>query len=116
MKILITKAEEMKNSLSSKPNHFVKLSNCSYSLTFITQSVLVKLKENLILPIKYPQLFKDLKWSITRCMLLFGPKGCGKKSIAKAISTEWNCLLIDFNDVYNTFTNSNHLRKHISNI
>lgn len=56
-----------------------------------------KIREMIELPLRHPQLFKVLGVKPPKGVLLFGPPGCGKTLIAKAIANETGAFFLIVN-------------------
>ena len=56
-----------------------------------------KIRELVELPMKYPQLFKRLGIDPPKGVLLYGPPGCGKTLLAKAVANETEAYFIAIN-------------------
>lgn len=52
------------------------------------------IQESIVLPFKFPNLFKDARFSMRSNILLFRPPGTGKTHLVRAASTTTNSTLL----------------------
>jgi len=68
--------------------HEAKGSRVSYEDIGGLQAQIQRIREMIELPLKYPQVFKRLGIDAPRGVFLYGPPGCGKTLIARAVANE----------------------------
>jgi SpoVK/Ycf46/Vps4 family AAA+-type ATPase len=85
--------ENIKNDESQRKNRFIP--NVAFSEIGGLGDIIKTIREIIELPIKQPQLFEHLGIKPHKGILLYGPPGCGKTLIAKAIATEINARFQD---------------------
>ena len=83
----------------------VEIPNVKWSRVGGLESTKQELKEAVEWPLKYPNAFKNLSIKPPRWILLYGPPGCGKTLLAKAVANESqaNFILIKGPELLNKF-------------
>jgi len=72
-------------------------SEISYDNVGGCQKQLVQIRELVELPLRHPQLFNTVGIKPPRGVLMYGPPGCGKTLIAKAVANETGAFLFSIN-------------------
>ncbi|MCD6414884.1 MAG: CDC48 family AAA ATPase [Candidatus Diapherotrites archaeon] len=91
-KLMVTGKDFMKAFSEIEPSGmrevYVEVPDVKWSDIGGLTDVKEELKETIELPMKYPETFKRIGVDPPKGVLLYGPPGCGKTLIAKAIATE----------------------------
>ena len=80
-----------------KPAEEVKVPRVTYEDIGGLHDAIQKIREMVELPLKHPELFKRLGIDPPKGVLLYGPPGCGKTLLAKAVANETNAHFISVN-------------------
>ncbi|MEM3393870.1 MAG: AAA family ATPase, partial [Candidatus Methanomethylicia archaeon] len=89
--------EETNLVILEKPAEEVKVPRVTYEDIGGLQDAIQKIREMVELPLKHPELFKRLGIDPPKGVLLYGPPGCGKTLLAKAVANETNAHFISVN-------------------
>lgn len=84
---------------SAKREGFATIPNVSWSDIGALQDIRKELSMHLLRPIKQPHLFKQVGLDAPIGILLYGPPGCGKTLLAKAIAND--CCMYRNRIIYN---------------
>ncbi|RLG78801.1 MAG: AAA family ATPase, partial [Thermoprotei archaeon] len=80
-----------------KPVEIHKMTRVTYEDIGGLKQVIQKIRELVELPLRYPELFKKLGIDPPKGILLYGPPGCGKTLLAKAVANEADAYFIAIN-------------------
>jgi len=80
-----------------KPAEQAKVPRVTYEDVGGLQEAIEKIREMVELPLKHPELFKRLGIEPPKGVLLYGPPGCGKTLLAKAVANETDAYFIAIN-------------------
>ncbi len=80
-----------------RPAEFAKIPKVTYEDVGGMKHVIERMRELVELPLKYPELFKRLGIEPPKGVLLYGPPGCGKTLLAKAVANEIDAYFIAIN-------------------
>ncbi len=72
----------------------IKAPNVPYSLVGGLERQMMEIKETVELPLKNPEIFKKIGIEPPNGVLFYGPPGCGKTLLAKAVATETKATFI----------------------
>ncbi|MEM2021999.1 MAG: AAA family ATPase, partial [Zestosphaera sp.] len=83
--------------LVSKPAQALRMMKVTYEDVGGMREVIERVRELVELPLKHPELFRKLGIEPPKGVLLYGPPGCGKTLLAKAVATEADAYFIAIN-------------------
>ncbi|MEM4907117.1 MAG: CDC48 family AAA ATPase, partial [Sulfolobales archaeon] len=89
--------ETTKLVILERPAEFSKVPRVTYEDIGGMKHVIERIRELVELPLKYPELFKRLGIEPPKGVLLYGPPGCGKTLLAKAVANEIDAYFIAIN-------------------
>ena len=89
--------ESTKLIIVDKPAEFAKVPKVTYEDIGGMRNVIERVRELVELPLKYPELFRKLGIEPPKGVLLYGPPGCGKTLLAKAVANEIDAYFIAIN-------------------
>ncbi|MEM0348277.1 MAG: CDC48 family AAA ATPase [Zestosphaera sp.] len=83
--------------LINKPAQTLRMMRVTYEDVGGMKEVVERVRELIELPLKHPELFRKLGIEPPKGVLLYGPPGCGKTLLAKAVATEADAYFIAIN-------------------
>ncbi|MCS7386935.1 MAG: CDC48 family AAA ATPase [archaeon GB-1867-005] len=93
--VLVT--EDTNLVILEKPAEEIRLPRVTYEDIGGLHEAIRKIREMVELPLKHPELFKRLGIDPPKGVLLYGPPGCGKTLLAKAVANETDAHFISIN-------------------
>ncbi|RLE52016.1 MAG: AAA family ATPase [Candidatus Methanomethylicota archaeon] len=93
--VLVT--EDTNLIILEKPAEEIRVPRVTYEDIGGLQEAIQKIREMVELPLKHPELFKRLGIDPPKGVLLYGPPGCGKTLLAKAVANETDAHFISIN-------------------
>jgi len=72
----------------------IKAPNMPYSLVGGLEAQMIEIKETVELPLKNPEVFEKVGIEPPNGVLFYGPPGCGKTLLAKAVATETKATFV----------------------
>ncbi|KRX00448.1 Regulator of chromosome condensation 1/beta-lactamase-inhibitor protein II [Pseudocohnilembus persalinus] len=99
---------DLKDS-NSKENQWLtdEIQLCDFNLTFenivLDEKVTISLKEQIIMPYRFPHIFDQTNFKINKAFLFYGPSGTGKTKAIQIMASEAKCkvIKINYNFLYN---------------
>ncbi|MDI9608945.1 MAG: CDC48 family AAA ATPase [Candidatus Verstraetearchaeota archaeon] len=89
--------EDTTLTILEKPAEAAKVPRVTYEDVGGLKDAIEKVREMVELPLKHPELFKRLGIDPPKGVLLYGPPGCGKTLLAKAVANETESYFIAIN-------------------
>jgi len=93
--VVVTDSTEIK--IKERPEEAGEIPYVTYEDIGGLSDVIQKIREMVELPLKHPELFKKLGIDPPKGILLYGPPGCGKTLIARAVANEADAYFIAIN-------------------
>ena len=93
--VLVT--EDTHVIILEKPAEEIRVPRVTYEDIGGLHEAIQKIREMVELPLKHPELFKRLGIDPPKGVLLYGPPGCGKTLLAKAVANETDAHFISIN-------------------
>ncbi|MEM2380329.1 MAG: CDC48 family AAA ATPase [Candidatus Nezhaarchaeales archaeon] len=94
---VVIPTEETNVIILEKPFEEVKVSRVTYEDIGGLKGAIQKIREMVELPLKHPEIFKRLGIEPPKGVLLYGPPGCGKTLLARAVANETDAYFISIN-------------------
>ncbi|MEM2449409.1 MAG: CDC48 family AAA ATPase [Candidatus Methanomethylicaceae archaeon] len=93
--VLVT--DETNLTILEKPTEVSRVPRITYEDIGGLKEAIRKIREMVELPLRHPELFKRLGIDPPKGVLLYGPPGCGKTLLAKAVANETDAYFIAIN-------------------
>ena len=94
---VVIPTEDTNVILLEKPAEEARVSRVTYEDIGGLHEAVQKIREMVELPLKHPELFKRLGIEPPKGVLLYGPPGCGKTLLARAVANETDAYFIAIN-------------------
>ncbi len=95
--VVVIPTEDTNVILLEKPAEEARVSRVTYEDIGGLHEAVQKIREMVELPLKHPELFKRLGIEPPKGVLLYGPPGCGKTLLARAVANETDAYFIAIN-------------------
>ena len=93
--VIIT--EKTRLMILEKSSTLMRFPKVTYEDIGGMKNIIERIRELVELPLKHPELFRKLGIEPPKGILLYGPPGCGKTLLAKAVATESDAYFIPVN-------------------
>jgi transitional endoplasmic reticulum ATPase len=95
--VVVVPTEDTNVILLEKPAEEARISRVTYEDIGDLHEAIRRIREMVELPLKHPELFKRLGIEPPKGVLLYGPPGCGKTLLARAVANETDAHFIAIN-------------------
>jgi transitional endoplasmic reticulum ATPase len=94
---IVKVTEDTNLTILEKPTEISRVPRITYEDIGGLKEAIRKIREMVELPLRHPELFKRLGIDPPKGVLLYGPPGCGKTLLAKAVANETDAYFIAIN-------------------